>query len=427
MFSKDEWAEHAYVPTIAWATQSCRTHTALLPFPAMPSPTSQALLDAMRTLAPEFVAIRRDIHAHPELAFEERRTSDIVAERLATWGYQVHRGLGGTGVVGTLRKGSGSRSLGIRADMDALPIQEQTGLDYASCHAGKMHACGHDGHTATLLCAARYLAESADFNGTLHLIFQPAEENEGGALRMVDEGLFTLFPCDEVYALHNAPGIPVGKMAISPGPSMASFDRATVTLHGRGAHGAMPHHGIDPMQCAASITLGLQSIVSREIDALKSAVITVGSIQAGEAYNVVPESARIKIGVRALDPALRTLVEQRIRDFVAAQAQSYQLQAEVLYERKYPVLVNHAAQTETARQAAIRLLGAENVLERTPVMGSEDFAYMLEHRPGAYIRLGNGTGEDGGCMVHNPKYDFNDQALPVGAAFWTHLAQSCLS
>ncbi|RKJ99226.1 M20 aminoacylase family protein [Alicycliphilus denitrificans] len=392
----------------------------------MDSSVSTALLHAMRALSPEFIAIRRDLHAHPELAFEERRTSDLVAERLAAWGYRVHRGLGGTGVVGTLRKGGGSRSLGIRADMDALPIQEKTGLDYASRHAGKMHACGHDGHTAILLCAARYLAESADFSGTLHLIFQPAEENEGGALRMVDEGLFTLFPCDEVYALHNSPGLPVGQMAISPGPLMASFDRATVTLRGRGAHGAMPHHGIDPMQCAASITLGLQSIVSREIDALKSAVITVGSIQAGEAYNVVPESAQLKIGVRTLDPRVRTLVEQRIREFIAAQAQSYQLQAEVVYERKYPVLVNHATQTEVLRQAAMRLVGADNVVARPPVMGSEDFAYMLEHRPGAYIRLGNGTGEDGGCNVHNPLYDFNDNALPIGAALWVHLAQSSL-
>ena len=380
----------------------------------------------MHHLSPEFIAIRRDLHAHPELAFEERRTSDLVAERLTAWGYQVHRGLGGTGVVGALRKGSGTRALGIRADMDALPILEKTGLPYASRHAGKMHACGHDGHTAILLCAARHLAESVDFNGTLHLIFQPAEENEGGALRMVDEGLFTRFPCDEIYALHNSPGLPVGKLAINPGPLLASFDRATVTLRGRGAHGAMPHHGIDPMQCAASITLGLQSIVSREIDALKSAVITVGSIQAGEAYNVVPESAQLKIGVRTLDPEVRTRVEQRIRDFIAAQAQSYQLQAEVIYERKYPVLVNHAAQTEELRQVAVDLVGADNVVGRPPVMGSEDFAYMLEHRPGAYIRLGNGTGEDGGCNVHNPLYDFNDKALPLGAALWVRLAQTRL-
>lgn len=388
---------------------------------------SPPLQQALRSLSPPFIDIRRRIHAHPELAFEEHLTSALVASQLREFGYEVHQGLGGTGVVGTLRKGGGSRTLGIRADMDALPIQERTGLAYASTHPGRMHACGHDGHTAMLLCAARYLAESSQFNGTLNLIFQPAEENEGGALRMVDEGLFTLFPCDEIYALHNAPGLPVGQMAISAGPSMASFDRATVTLRGRNAHGAMPHHGIDSMQCAASIVLGLQSIITREIDALRSAVITVGSIQAGETYNVVSESAVLKIGVRTLDPQVRNLVEQRIREFVDAQAQSYRLHSEVVYERKYPVLVNHAEQTASARQAAIALLGAVNVHERPPVMGSEDFAYMLEHRPGAYIRLGNGTGEDGGCMVHNPLYDFNDKALPIGAAFWVQLAQARLA
>ncbi|KAA0183148.1 amidohydrolase [Cupriavidus gilardii] len=392
----------------------------------MPTSHLADLRQSIATLSAEFVEIRRRIHAHPELAFEERQTSELVAQRLAAWGYEVHRGLGTTGVVGQLTKGRGQKTLGIRADMDALPIQEKTGLPYASTVAGKMHACGHDGHTAILLCAARYLAESVDFNGTLNLIFQPAEENEGGALRMVEEGLFDRFPCDEIYALHNSPGLPVGQIGLITGPAMASFDRATVTLRGRGAHGAMPHHGIDAMQCAASIVLGLQSIVGREVDALKSAVITVGSIQAGSTYNVVPETATIKIGVRTLDPKVRDLVEERIRGFVAAQAESFRLQSEVVYERKYPVLVNHAAQTEFARQAAIRLLGADNVVERPPVMGSEDFAYMLEHRPGAYVRLGNGLGEDGGCMVHNPLYDFNDKALPVGAAFWAHLAQSYL-
>ncbi len=396
------------------------------PHIAMHASNLVELRQSIAALSEEFVEIRRRIHAHPELAFEERQTSELVAERLAAWGYAVHRGLGTTGVVGQLTKGRGQKTLGIRADMDALPIQEQTGLPYASTVAGKMHACGHDGHTAILLCAARYLAESVDFNGTLNLIFQPAEENEGGALRMVEEGLFDRFPCDEIYALHNSPGLPVGQIGVIAGPAMASFDRATVTLRGRGAHGAMPHHGIDAMQCAASIVLGLQSIVSREIDALKSAVITVGSIQAGSTYNVVPETATIKIGVRTLDPKVRDLVEERIRGFVAAQADSFRLQSEVVYERKYPVLVNHAAQTEFAREAAIRLVGADNVVERPPVMGSEDFAYMLEHRPGAYVRLGNGLGEDGGCMVHNPLYDFNDKALPVGAAFWAHLAQSYL-
>lgn len=385
-----------------------------------------SLLSAVQALAPEFVGIRHQIHAFPELAFEELRTSDLVAERLQSWGYEVHRGLGSTGVVGRLKKGQGSRSLGIRADMDALPIQEKTGLPYASTLSGKMHACGHDGHTAILLCAARYLAESVDYSGTLNLIFQPAEENEGGALRMVDDGLFKQFPCDEVYALHNTPGLPVGQIGVIAGPAMASFDRATVTLTGRSAHGAMPHHGIDVMQAAASIVLGLQSLVSREVDALKSAVITVGSIQAGATYNIVPESATIKIGIRALNPEVRNQIETRLRDFVSAQAQSYQLQAEVLYERKYPVLVNHAAQTERAREVATQLLGADNVVTRGPVMGSEDFAYMLEHCPGSYVRLGNGLGQDGGCMVHNPLYDFNDKALPIGAAFWASLAQSYL-
>ncbi|WP_429950396.1 M20 aminoacylase family protein [Comamonas sediminis] len=392
----------------------------------MNAPLHPALLSAVQALAPEFVGIRHQIHAFPELAFEELRTSDLVAERLQSWGYEVHRGLGSTGVVGRLKKGQGSRSIGIRADMDALPIQEKTGLPYASTLSGKMHACGHDGHTAILLCAARYLAESVDYNGTLNLIFQPAEENEGGALRMVDDGLFEQFPCDEIYALHNTPGLPVGQIGMITGPAMASFDRATVTLTGRSAHGAMPHHGIDVMQAAASIVLGLQSLVSREVDALKSAVITVGSIQAGATYNIVPESATIKIGIRALNPEVRNQIETRLRDFVGAQAQSYQLQADLLYERKYPVLVNHAAQTERARAVAAQLLGADNVVTRGPVMGSEDFAYMLEHRPGAYVRLGNGLGQDGGCMVHNPLYDFNDKALPIGAAFWASLAQSYL-
>ncbi|GAB2710956.1 MULTISPECIES: M20 aminoacylase family protein [Comamonas] len=392
----------------------------------MNAPLNPALLSAVQALAPEFVGIRHQIHAFPELAFEELRTSDLVAERLQSWGYEVHRGLGSTGVVGRLKKGQGSRSIGIRADMDALPIQEKTGLPYASTLSGKMHACGHDGHTAILLCAARYLAESVDYNGTLNLIFQPAEENEGGALRMVDDGLFEQFPCDEIYALHNTPGLPVGQIGMITGPAMASFDRATVTLTGRSAHGAMPHHGIDVMQAAASIVLGLQSLVSREVDALKSAVITVGSIQAGATYNIVPESATIKIGIRALNPEVRNQIETRLRDFVGAQAQSYQLQADLLYERKYPVLVNHAAQTERAREVAAKLLGADNVVTRGPVMGSEDFAYMLEHRPGAYVRLGNGLGQDGGCMVHNPLYDFNDKALPIGAAFWASLAQSYL-
>jgi hippurate hydrolase len=385
------------------------------------------LLAAIDAISPEMVKIRQQIHAHPEIAFEEVKTSELVAERLNAWGYQVTRGIGGTGLVGQLKKGNGSKSLGIRADMDAPPILERTGLPYASTVHGKMHACGHDGHTAILLCAAKYLAESADFNGTLNLIFQPAEENEGGALRMVDEGLFDQFPCDQIFALHNSPGLPVGQLAMSKGPAMASFDRVTVTLTGVSAHGAMPHHGVDPMQCVASIVLGLQSIVGREINAQRSAVITVGAIQAGETYNIVPELATLKIGVRALDPRVREQLEQRIQAFIHGQAQAYGLKCEIEYIQKYPVLVNADEPLEFARQVAQELVGADNVGEREPTMGSEDFAYMMQVRPGAYVRLGNGTGEDGGCMVHNPGYDFNDKALPIGAAYWVKLAQRFLA
>ncbi|MCT9812040.1 M20 family metallopeptidase [Acidovorax sp. Be4] len=395
----------------------------------MPTPTlqtSQDLLTDIRKISPELVKIRRQIHAHPELAFEEVQTSNLVAAKLSEWGYQVERGIGGTGLVGQLRRGKGTQRLGLRADMDALPIVERTGLSYSSTVHGKMHACGHDGHTAILLCAAKYLAEHGEFNGTLNLIFQPAEENEGGALRMVEEGLFERYPCDSIYALHNAPGLPVGHLAISAGPTMASFDRVTIELTGVSAHGAMPHHGVDPMQCAASIVLGLQSLVSREVDAQRAAVITVGSVQCGEVYNIVPERATLKIGVRTLEPQVREQIERRIKAFVQAQAQSYGLDCSIEYLHKYPVLVNRPEHAEFVRQVAIDLVGSDKVTERAPTMGSEDFAYMLQSVPGAYVRLGNGLGKDGGCMVHNPGYDFNDEALPTGAAFWVRLAQARL-
>ncbi|MEJ8820562.1 M20 aminoacylase family protein [Variovorax humicola] len=393
----------------------------------LPTMNSEELLADIRRIAPEMVEIRRQIHAHPELAFEETRTSELVARKLAEWGYKVERGIGGTGVVGQLRRGDGPARLGIRADMDALPIVERTGLPYASTVHGKMHACGHDGHTAILLCAAKYLAEHGRFNGTLNLVFQPAEENEGGALRMIEDGLFDKYPCDGIYALHNTPGLPVGQMAMSAGAIMASFDRVTIELQGVGAHGAMPHHGVDPMQCAASIVLGLQSLVSREVDAQRAAVVTVGSVQCGEVFNIVPERAILKLGVRCLEPSVRTQLERRIRVFVEAQAQSYGLSSSVEYDQRYPVLVNRPDNTELARQVAIGLLGTEQVLEREPTMGSEDFAYMLQVVPGAYVRLGNGVGKDGGCMVHNPGYDFNDEALPLGAAYWIRLAQAVLA
>jgi len=290
-----------------------------------------------------------------------------------------------------------------------------------------MHACGHDGHTAILLCAARHLAEHGRFDGTLNLIFQPAEENEGGALRMVAEGLFERYPCDSIFALHNTPGLPVGQMAFSVGPTMASFDRAVIELQGVGAHGAMPHQGVDPMQGAASIVLGLQSLAGREVDARRATVITVGSVQCGEVFNIVPERAVIKLGIRVLDPQVRDQLERRIHEFVRAQAQSYGLECRIVYQRMYPVLVNPEPETALARRVAVELLGAGQVQEREPSMGSEDFACMLQQVPGAYLRLGNGIGEDGGCIVHNPRYDFNDRALPIGAAFWVMLAHTVLA
>lgn len=386
----------------------------------------QALLDDVKAMSGEFVDIRRDIHAHPEMAFQEFRTSDLVAELLERFGYEVHRGLAGTGVIGTLKRGNKGRVIGIRADMDALPIQEQTGLEYSSKYDGVMHACGHDGHTAILLCAAKYIAENLSFDGTLHLIFQPAEENEGGALRMVDEGLFGKFPCEEVYALHNSPGIPVGKILVGAGARMAAFDRATITLRGKNSHGARPHEGIDPLQAAASIVLGLQSIIGREISAFYPVVITVGSLQAGEAYNVVPDKATLKLGIRSLDPEVREFVENRIKDYINQQATSFRLVADINYEHMYPMLINHEKESLIARSVAEQLVGAENVLDFPQTMGSEDFAYMLQSVPGSYVRIGNGIDAEGGAAVHTPKYNFNDAALPIAAAFWISLVSNRL-
>jgi hippurate hydrolase len=388
-----------------------------------------ALLEGLHERSAEFVAIRRDIHRHPELGFEEHRTSDLVAESLARWGYSVERKLGGTGVVGQLRKGSGRKTLGLRADMDALPVQEQTGLSHQSCHAGVMHACGHDGHTAMLLAAARYLSEQADFDGTLNLVFQPAEEGLGGARRMMEEGLFEKYPCDAIFAMHNMPGIAQGHLVLRDGPFMASSDYVTISLEGMGGHGAMPHLAADPVVAGAGIVMALQSIVSRNIDPLQTAVITVGALHAGSANNVIPQSATLELSVRALDRTVRQTLETRIRDLVHAQAQSYGVKADITYRRGYPVLVNTPAETDFARRVALDLLGANSVtMQGAPLTGSEDFAFMLERMPGSYLLIGNGDGDSAGaCMVHNPKYDFNDANLPVGAAYWVALARTWLT
>jgi hippurate hydrolase len=386
------------------------------------------LLSLSTEQSSEFVQLRRDIHRHPELGFEEHRTSALVAGKLREWGYEVEQGLGGTGVVGRLRRGGGARRLGIRADMDALPIQEDSGLAHASCRTGLMHACGHDGHTAMLLAAARLLA-AANFDGTLHLIFQPAEEGLGGALRMMEDGLFEKYPCDAIFAMHNMPGIPQGRLVLREGPMMASSDYVTITLHGSGGHGAMPHRAADPVVAAASIVMALQTVVSRNVDPLQAAVVTVGALQAGQANNVIPQQARMELSVRALDRHVRQLLQERIRALVAAQAQSFGVRAEVDYRSGYTVLVNDPGQTAFAREVALELLGAQHVtVQGEPLTGSEDFAFMLECVPGSYLLIGNGDGtSEGACMVHNPGYDFNDANIPIGAAFWVKLAQRFLA
>jgi len=383
------------------------------------------LIEKLRAQAADFVAIRRDLHRHPEMGYKEFRTSDLVAKSLQEWGYEVARGFGGTGLVGQLRKGSGGRSLGIRADMDALPLQEMTGLSYQSSVPDVMHACGHDGHTAILLAAAKELA-TTEFSGTLNLIFQPAEESLGGARRMMDDGLFTRFPCDAIFALHNMPGTPTGRLVLREGPTMASADNVTIVLHGKGGHGAFPHLGADPVLAGASIVMALQSIVARNIDPQKTAVVSVGTFQAGSNFNVIPQTAMLRLSVRSLDHGVHDLLEQRIRDLVTTQAQSYGVRAEIDYHRSYPVLVNTPSETEFARQVARELVGeAEMVAQAEAMTGSEDFAFMLEEVPGSYVFLGNGDGA-GSCMVHNPGYDFNDEILPVGAAYWVLLTQRFL-
>ncbi|BDB26745.1 amidohydrolase [Cupriavidus sp. P-10] len=385
------------------------------------------ILAALRDSAEAFVAIRRDLHRHPELGFEEHRTSDIVARLLAEWGYEVERGLGATGVVGRLRRGNGGRSLGIRADMDALPMAEATGLPYASCHPGVMHACGHDGHTAMLLCAARHLARHGNFSGTLNLIFQPAEEGLGGAKRMMEAGLFDKYPCDAIFAMHNVPGTAPGRLLLRQGAAQASADNVTITLAGIGGHAAFPHNAADPVVAGASIVMALQTIVARNVDPLQAAVITVGAFQAGTVSNIIPAQAVLRLSVRALDRRVREQLEQRIRELVAAQAQSYGVTAQVDYERGYPVLVNTPAETALAGQVALELLGPGHVdCQAPPIAASEDFAFMLDAVPGCYLWIGNGEGAEGGCMVHNPGYDFNDGNIPVGAAYWALLCERFL-
>nr|WP_310629746.1 M20 aminoacylase family protein [Burkholderia cenocepacia] len=372
-------------------------------------------------------ALRHQIHAHPELAYEEFRTSDLVADRLASWGYEVVRGIGGTGLVATLTAGGGSRALGLRADMDALPIHENTDKPYASRIAGKMHACGHDGHTATLLAAARHLAETRRFNGRLHLIFQPAEEGLAGAQKMIEDGLFERFPCEAIFAYHNMPGFPAGRFGFLPGQAMASSDTVIVKVHGKGGHGSRPHDTVDPVLVASHIVVALQTIVSRNVDPRRMAVVTVGAIHGGDAPNVIPDMVELRLSVRAHRPDVRQQLRERIETVVASQAAVFGAFVDIDYRWRYPALVNDRAMTEFARDVAIRTFGEHALLsDPEPLTGSEDFSFMLEHCPGSYFIIGNGDGASC-CSVHNPKYDFNDDLLSIGAAFWTALVETFLA
>jgi amidohydrolase len=385
------------------------------------------IIDRIAQMHDDLTSWRRDIHAHPELGFEERRTSDLVAAKLAEFGCEVYRGIGKTGVVGRLRVGNSPRSVGLRADMDALPIQEANDFDHRSRHDGRMHACGHDGHTTMLLGAARYLAETRNFDGTVNFIFQPAEEGLGGAEAMVKEGIFDRFPCDAIFGMHNSPGLAIGKFAIRPGPMMAGGGFFDITVLGRGAHGARPESGVDPVVAASHIAAALQTIVSRNVRPVDTAVVSVTRFHAGDAYNVIPERAVIGGTVRAFDNGTFALIEQNMKRIAKGIASGFGAETEVDFRRLFPPLINEAAEAAFIAETAAELVGAENV-ERNPslVMASEDFSHMLNQRPGAYIRIGNGDAP-GACQVHNPGYDFNDAALPIGASLLARVAERKLA
>ncbi|MFS2011357.1 M20 aminoacylase family protein [Azospirillum sp. CT11-132] len=377
----------------------------------------------------DMTAWRRDIHAHPELGFEEERTSAIVAAKLAEFGITVHRGLGGTGVVGTLKGlGTGSgRTIGLRADMDALPMPEANDFDHASRHAGKMHACGHDGHTTMLLGAARYLAETRNFDGTVHFIFQPAEEGLGGAKRMIDDGLFRQFDCEQIYGLHNWPELPAGQIAVHPGPVMAAANQFEIHVTGHGAHAAMPHRGIDPVLVSAHIITAAQSLVSRGTNPAESAVVSITVVEAGTAANVIPDSARMLGTMRTFSEENHRRIQEQFARLVSSIAEGLGAKAELRFRPGYPATVNSEPEARIAAAAAAKVVGDENVVwAPAPTMAAEDFGYMLKERPGAYIWLGHGGHRGPSCRLHNPHYDFNDAILTTGASYWASLVETIL-
>jgi hippurate hydrolase len=378
--------------------------------------------------------IRRDIHAHPELCYEEQRTADLVAARLTEWGIPIVRGLGVTGVVGIIKNGTSNRAIGLRADMDALPMQELNSFDHASRHAGKMHACGHDGHVAMLLGAAHYLSRQRNFDGTVYLIFQPAEEGGGGARRMIEDGLFDQFPMEAVYGMHNWPGLAVGTFGVVAGPMMASSNEFRVVIKGKGAHAAQPHRAIDPVMVAVQVAQAWQTIISREKNPLDTAVLSITQIHAGSATNVIPDEAVLIGTVRTFTTDVLDLVERRMQEIAAGVAAGFNAGIEFGFKRNYPPLVNDAEKTAFAVQAMTAIVGSDKVdTDVEPTMGAEDFAYMLQAKPGCYVFIGNGEGDHrsaghglGPCQLHNASYDFNDQLLPIGASYWVKLAEMSL-
>jgi hippurate hydrolase len=392
------------------------------------------LVEPIIAFQSELQQIRRDLHAHPELCYEEVRTSDVVAAKLTEWGIPVVRGLGLTGVVGIIKSGTSERAIGLRADMDALPMQEINTFAHASKHAGKMHACGHDGHTSMLLGAAHHLAQHRDFDGTVYLIFQPAEEGGAGARRMIEDGLFERFPMEAVYGMHNWPGMPAGSFGVCEGPMMASSNEFHVTIRGKGAHAAQPHKGIDPIMVAVQIAQAWQTIVTRNKSPLDTAVLSITQIHAGSATNVIPDEAKMVGTVRTFTTEVLDLIEQRMRLLAENIAAGFDAEVDFAFRRNYPPLVNHAKETRFAVEVMKAVAGADQVDDQVePTMGAEDFAFFLQEKPGCYIFLGNGDGDhrDGGhglgpCVLHNGSYDFNDKLLPIGASFWVRLAETAL-
>ena len=393
------------------------------------------LIDPILEFQSELRQIRRDIHAHPELCFEEQRTADLVAQKLSDWGIPVIRGMGTTGVVGIIRNGTGTRAVGLRADMDALPVQEINTFPHASRHTGKMHACGHDGHVAMLLGAARYLSQHRNFDGTVYLIFQPAEEGGGGALRMMEDGLFKECPMEAVFGMHNWPGVPVGTFGVAAGPMMASSNEFEVIVKGKGAHAAQPHKGTDPIMVAVQIAQSWQTIVTRNKNPLDAGVLSITQIHAGSATNIIPDEATLIGTVRTFTTPVLDLMERRMQSIAEHTAAAFEATVDFRFKRNYPPLVNHARETAFAVEVMRSIVGAERVdAQVEPTMGAEDFAFMLQEKPGCYVFIGNGEGghRDSGhglgpCNLHNPSYDFNDDLLPIGATYWVRVAEAWLA